>query len=113
AVDTPPATSAVSCPNAAPTLTRTPAAVARAVLRLVPSEYRRLRSMGRPAWPHAQVVGIVSLGRRLYAPQAPLRTLAVRLCGRKVADASWVVFLQFPWCQLPCSEDTAFVAHTG
>jgi hypothetical protein len=112
AVGAPSAAPAVACPRDTAVSVQTPATVERAVLRLVPNEYRRLRSMGRPAWPHAQVVGVVSLVRRLYAPQPPLRALAVRLCGAKVADASWVVFLQFPWCQLPCSEDTAFAAHT-
>jgi hypothetical protein len=68
--------------------------------------------MGSPAWRHATIGGVVSLTRRLHAPQPPLRSLAVRLCGETIADGSWVVFFDFPECQIPCSQDTALVART-
>ena len=90
----------------------TPQLVGRAVLRLVPTDYASLTSMGYRAWTHASVVGVVSTRRRLYAPQPPLRGLAVRLCGSAVADLSWTVFLEFPDCQMPCSEDTALAVRT-
>jgi hypothetical protein len=89
-----------------------PGIVGRAVLQLVPTAYASLESQGSRAWPHAKVAGAVSLAKRLYAPQPPLRTLAVHLCGANVADASWVVFFDFPECQMPCSEDTAIAART-
>jgi len=89
-----------------------PAVVARAALRLVPSAYASLNSQGSRAWPHAEVAGAVAMAKRLYAPQPPLRALALRLCGTNVADASWVIFLRFPECQMPCSEDTAIAART-
>jgi len=102
-----------SCPRDAISGTRdTPQLVERAVLRLVPTEYALLTSMGQRAWTHASVVGVVSTRRRLYAPQPPLRALAVRLCGARVADMSWAVFLVFPDCQMPCSEDTALAVRT-
>jgi hypothetical protein len=82
------------------------------VLRLIPSEYHRLSSLSRPAWRHPEILGLVSLLPRLQPPGPPLRELAVRLCGSKVAEASWVVFLYFPECQMPCSEDTAIVTRT-
>jgi hypothetical protein len=89
-----------------------PQVVERAVLRLIPTEYASLESMGSPAWGHAVVVGVVSTRRRFYAPQPPLRGLAVRLCGAAVADLSWTVFLEFPECQTVCSEDVALAART-
>jgi hypothetical protein len=102
-----------SCPrDATSELSDSPQVVERAVLRLIPAEYASLRSMGSPAWQHAVVVGVVSTEKRLYAPQPPLRRLAVRLCGAAVADLSWTVFLKFPECQTVCSEDVALVART-
>ena len=82
------------------------------MLRLIPGEYHRLSSMSRPAWHHPEILGLVSLLPRLQPPGPPLRQLAVKLCGSKVAEASWVVFLYFPECQIPCSEDTAIVTRT-
>jgi hypothetical protein len=102
-----------SCPrDLVRPISDTPAVVARAALRLVPVEYHALRSQRAPGWPQARVVGVVSTDGRFYAPQPPLRALAVRLCGKSVADASWAIFFQFPECQLPCSEDTALAADT-
>jgi hypothetical protein len=99
----------VACPpGVVSRVSDTPAIVQRAVQPLIPKEYARLRSMGQPAWPHARVVGVVSVSMR----SAPLRSTALRLCGEQVADSSWTVFVEFPSCQIPCSEDVALVART-
>jgi hypothetical protein len=100
-----------SCPVVTETAAK-PERVLAAARQLVPHEYARLRSMGRPAWQHFQIQALVQLSRRIYGPQPPLRRLAVRLCGARVADRTWALSLQFPECQIPCSEDVALVAPT-
>jgi hypothetical protein len=98
---------------------RTPAAYRAeaalgAVRRLVPHEYARLSSMGHPAWRHFEVLGLTFLAPTYVIPHpAPrYRSLARRLCGARVADWSWAVQLDFPECQIPCSEDVALLTLT-
>jgi hypothetical protein len=43
---------------------------------------------------------------------ARYRTAAVRACGTATAAASLVVFIGFPWCQLPCGSAYAFATQT-
>jgi hypothetical protein len=88
-----------------------PEAVLTAARRLVPREYARLSSMGRPAWPGFRVMGAVPLFEPPFVPA--LRRLAVRLCGSRAANRSWAVFIYFPNCQMPCSVDAALIARTA
>ena len=85
-------------------------AVVRTVRRLVPHEYAQLTSMGRLAWPAFQIDAIAQLAPTPWTQSLFRR--ARKLCGRFVAASSWAVFLYFPHCQIPCSEDTAFVMLT-
>ena len=89
------------------------ASVIEATKRLVPHEYARLTSMGHVAWRHFQIQALFSLSPTYVVRQpAPVyRRIARRLCGEAVTERSWAVILQFPDCQLPCSEDVAFLAR--
>jgi hypothetical protein len=78
--------------------------------------------MGEPAWPHAQVQALVRLDQLplsgFQGARPPVRgldryvTLAARACGRKTALSSVLVFLQFPYCQIPCSFGWAYLTPT-
>lgn len=94
-----------------------------AIKAQVPRVFADLTSMGRPAWPYFQVQALVRLNQLpLGGPSGGFRppvrglsryeTFAARACGRKVALASVLVFLQFPSCQLPCSFGWAYVTPT-
>jgi hypothetical protein len=97
-------------------------AVLRALKAQVPRVYANLTSMGHPAWPHFQLQALVRLdqfplsGPRGFLP--PIRgisryeALAARACGKKAALSSVLVFLQFPYCQLPCAVSWAYMTPT-
>jgi hypothetical protein len=95
----------------------------RAVREQVPHVFAHLTSMGQPAWPHFQLVGTVVLAQLPlgYGDVPQVRglgrylTFAAKACGLRTAKASVLVFLQFPYCQLPCSFGWAYVTptHTG
>lgn len=97
-------------------------AVVRALKAQVPRVYANLTSMGHPAWPHFQLQALLRLDQfPLTGPPGflpPVRgvgryeTLAARACGKKAALSSVLVFLQFPYCQLPCSVSWAYVTPT-
>jgi hypothetical protein len=38
--------------------------------------------------------------------------LAAHACGSRTADASVLVFLEFPYCQLPCAFGWAYATRT-
>jgi hypothetical protein len=94
--------------------------VAAAVRAQVPRVYADLTSMGQPAWPHFQVQAMIVMdqiplaqisGPRIFGLKRYVE-LAARRCGRATALSSVLVFLEFPLCQIPCSEDWAYVART-
>jgi hypothetical protein len=113
------------CPrHVRPAITFGPAlllAVTRAVKAQVPRVYPNLTSMGHPAWPDFQIQAIVVLNQLPtlgpdYAPRIRgldrYEKLAARACGLRAANASVLVFLQFPNCQLPCSLSWAYLTRT-
>jgi hypothetical protein len=95
-------------------------AISRALQAQVPRVYANLTSMGHIAWPGFQIRALVLLsGGPLGADFGPaIRgfknyvTLAARACGLRAADNSVLVFLQFPNCQLPCSNSWAYLTFT-
>jgi hypothetical protein len=92
----------------------------RALKAQIPRVYANLTSMGYPAWPHAQVAALVRLNQLPFGggflPAVRgldrYKQFAVRACGRKAELASVLVFLQFPYCQLPCSFSWAYLTPT-
>jgi hypothetical protein len=97
------------------------AVAARAVQEQIPRVFKHLTSMGSPAWPHASIAALVSTGGTPVNPESwppPLEgvahyaAIATRACGKAVADASYVAFINFPACQMPCSAGFAFVTRT-
>jgi hypothetical protein len=76
--------------------------------------------MGRPAWRHVEVTGVVSLAQ-LPVAQGWLHRVrglkyyvaaATRACGEAAALRSLLVFLWFPECQIPCAPSFAFATPT-
>jgi len=97
------------------------AVATRAAHRQIPRVFRHLTSMGSPAWPHAWIAAVVSTGGtpvdlegwpRPLTGIARYAAIATRSCGKAVADASYVAFISFPACQMPCSAGFAFVTRT-
>jgi len=94
--------------------------VMRAVKTQVPHVFANLTSMGHPAWQHVQMqaalrLNQLPLGGGLTPPVRGLdryEQFAVRACGRTAAQASVLVFLQFPNCQIPCAFGWAYVTPT-
>jgi hypothetical protein len=94
--------------------------IAHAVQTQVPHVFARLTSMGHPAWPHFEIDALIVLGRGqlTFGFEPPLRGLgryakiAERACGMRTARASVLVFLDFPYCQLPCAFGWAYVTRT-
>jgi hypothetical protein len=92
----------------------------RALKAQIPRVYANLKSMGQAAWPHAQVTAFVRLnqlplGGGLLPTVRGLdryKRFAIRACGRTAALASVLVFLQFPYCQIPCSFSWAYLTPT-
>jgi hypothetical protein len=89
-----------------------------ALRRLVPKRYGNMTNQqGRGAWRGYVVVSEFNLGWPRYAgltyPPAYRRS-AVRACGARVADMSWVVILQFPRSQAAdLSTSAAYIVRTA
>ena len=95
--------------------------ILRALKAQIPRVFRNLTSMGQPAWQHAQAQAFVRLDQLPLGGQGARPSvrgldryvaLAARACGRKIALSSVLVFLQFPYCQIPCSLGWAYVTPT-
>jgi hypothetical protein len=97
-------------------LTKDAAAAAAAQ---VPRVFGRLTSMGHPAWRHSQLDALIFLSRvpLAFGHEPRVRGLeryvkiAGAACGRRTADASALVFLEFPDCQLPCAYQWAYITR--
>jgi hypothetical protein len=94
---------------------------AKSVRAQIPRVYKRLSSMGDPAWPHAIIEALVSTAGTPTNDEnwpRPLggvdhyATIAKNTCGATVESASLVAFLYFPACQIPCDSDFAYVTRT-
>src|SRR5207248_9805731 len=87
------------------------ARAAKAIHTSLPRVFRGLTSQGHVAWHGAGISALVATYGTGYGPggtppplkgtQFYLKT-AVHACGRAVARASLVAFIQFPQCQLAC-----------
>jgi hypothetical protein len=96
-------------------------AISRALKSQVPRVYANLTSMGDKAWPRFQIralIGPLSGGPLGADVGPPIRgfkrymALAARACGRRAANDSVLVFLEFPNCQLPCANAWAYLTFT-
>jgi hypothetical protein len=96
-------------------------AINRAIRAEVPRVFADLTSMGHKAWPGFQIRAVIApLGGAPLGADAgpPIRgfkryvALASRACGRRAAEWSALVILQFPNCQLPCSNGWAYLTPT-
>src|SRR4051812_5893735 len=91
-----------------------------AIRKQIARVFGGLSSQGSPAWHHAQILGLISLGAQPptsgWLPKirglAAYRTRATAACGARTADASALVLLYFGECQLPCAPAFAFVTPT-
>jgi len=110
------------CPRAIRPVQAAPevaAAEARAVRAQVPHAFAHLRSMGRPAWQHVQLLALATLGTdptsgwlpRLRGFERYVRD-ATSACGARVAGNSTLVLLVFPECQLRCAPQYAYLTPT-
>ena len=97
------------------------AQAAEAVHTQLPRVFRGLTSQGHVAWHGAGISALVATYGTGYGPGGsppPLRgtrfylKTALHACGRAVAQASLVAFIQFPQCQLACSYNFAYVTET-
>jgi hypothetical protein len=90
-------------------------AISAALVREVPVVYRNKNSQGRVAWRNYQVALLAPLFPT-WEPEPQLiksyGKAVKQRCGSSVAEASWVALLNFPECQIPCSQSVAFVART-
>ena len=111
------------CPATTVGATTPPGAVApevTAIRKQISRVFGRLSSQGAPAWHHAQILGVISLGAEPptsgWLPKitglGAYRTRATAACGARTADASALVLLYFGECQLPCAPAFAFVTPT-
>lgn len=89
-----------------------------ALRKLVPKHYANMTNQqGRGAWRGYTVVSEFDLDWPRYAgltyPQTYRRS-AVRACGKRVADKSWVVIIQFPRSQAAdLSTSAAYIVRTS
>jgi hypothetical protein len=99
-------------------------AINRAIGAEVPRVFADLTSMGHKAWPRFQIRAVIAplggapLGNDVGPPIRGFKryvAMASRACGRRAAEWSALVILQFPNCQLPCSNGWAYLTptHTG
>ena len=97
------------------------ARAAKAVHTQLPRVFRGLTSQGHVASHGGGISALVATYGAGYGPGGsppPLKgtqfylKAAVRACGRAVARASLVAFIQFPQCQLACSYNFAYITET-
>lgn len=113
----PTARQSTACPDALPSRRNSPAvveAISAALTREVPVVYAKKRSQGSVAWKNYQVALVAPL-LPSWLPEPKLtknyRRAVERRCGASLAEASWVVLLDFPECTIPCSQSVAFLAR--
>lgn len=95
-------------------------AISRALKAEVPRVYANLTSMGHKAWPrfHIRASIVLTTGPVGADFGPPVRgfkryvALAARACGPRAASSSVLVFLEFPNCQLSCSNSWAYLTPT-
>ena len=96
-------------------------AINRALRAEVPRVFANLTSMGHKAWPRFQIRALIGplngapLGGDVGPPIRGFKryvALASRACGRRAAEWSVLVILEFPNCQLSCSNGWAYLTPT-
>jgi hypothetical protein len=97
------------------------ARAAKAVHAQVHRVFGNLTSQGHAAWHDALVSALVATSGTGYGPGGsppPLKgthhyqQAAIHACGRTTASASLVAFIYFPYCQLACSYNFAYITKT-